>query len=150
MCACTHTPIYQLTHTHTHTKKNNHPYTHPHHHSTYYNAITSLYLPTTHTLYKPTHTNTHAHTYCILQKERNNNKKIVRHFLKKKMQRTFMVCLWICAGKVLLFAKHTTILANAPQFGETRRIFMEKVPQSLEKCNNPWIAVLYKTVHFQE
>ena len=36
-----------------------------------------------------------------------------------------------------LFAKCTEIFAKTLQFGETRHIFVGKVPQSLEKCHNP-------------
>ena len=138
-----------LTHTHTHAHKLTHTHTHTHTVPTIMPSLPCTYPQLT--LYTNPHTQRHMHTHCILQKERNNKKKYCASlFDKKKMQRTFMVCFWICAVKVLLFAKHTTILANAPQFGETRRIFTEKVPQSLEKSNNPWIAVLYKTVYFQE
>ena len=69
----------------------------------------------------------------IRQKERNINKKIVRCFLIRNVPHCYGLPLDLCGKHIAtLFAKHATIFANTPQFGETYRIFTGKALQSLD------------------
>ena len=63
--------------------------------------------------------------------------KMCAPLFNKNMCRTFMVCLWVCAGSAgykiaALFAKRAAIFANASHFHG-------------KKLRNPWIVELYKT-----
>ena len=70
-------------------------------------------------------------------KERNTNKNFVLCFLIRNVPHFYGLPLDLCGRHIaVIFAKRAAIFANAPQFRE--------------KCRNPWIAVLYKTAHFQE
>ena len=70
----------------------------------------------------------------IRQKEHNTNKKFVCRFLIRNVPHFYGLPLDLCGKRIAaLFAKRTTIFANAPQFGKTHRVFMGKAPQSSEK-----------------
>ena len=82
------------------------------------------------------------HSLC--QKEHNINNKFVGRSLIRNASHFYGLPLDLCGKRIAaLFAKRAAIFA-------THHIFTGKVPQSLEKCHNPWIAALYKTAHFQE
>ena len=76
-----------------------------------------------------------AHKYVMRQKECDNTKKkFVCHFLIRNPPHFYGLAPDLCGKRIVApFAKRATIFANTQQFGETRRIYMGKAPQSLEK-----------------
>ena len=63
----------------------------------------------------------------IRQKERNTNKKFVRHFLIRNVPHFYGLPLDLCGNRIAaLFAKRAAIFANALQFGETCCVFTGK------------------------
>ena len=75
----------------------------------------------------------YIYTYGIPQKEHSSNKKNLPRFFIRNVPHFYGLPLGLCGKRIaVLFAKRSAIFANVTRFGETRRIFTGKVPQSLD------------------